>query len=43
MDTAPKTIEILNPMVDSVFKRIFGENEHIFIDFVNSIFIENGE
>ena len=37
-------IDITDPKVDSVFKKIFGESEQIFIDFVNSVFADkNGE
>ncbi|APJ03052.1 Rpn family recombination-promoting nuclease/putative transposase [Silvanigrella aquatica] len=32
-----ENIEILDVKNDYIFKRIFGENENIFIDFVNSI------
>jgi len=36
-------VPILPPCYDFVFKRIFGENEAVFISFINSIFERTGE
>ena len=35
--------KILPPMWDFAFKNIFGEDETVFIDFVNSIFEDKKE
>lgn len=36
-------VEILDPKVDSIFKKIFGEKQDVFIDFVNSVFADKNE
>ena len=43
MKSNGKIYEIFDPKVDYVFKRIFGHDKDIFIDFVNSIFEDKHE
>jgi predicted transposase/invertase (TIGR01784 family) len=38
-----KPVKIFDPKMDFVFKRIFGYDEYIFIDFINSIFSDKNE
>jgi len=33
-----ESVDILDPKVDSIFKKIFGEKQELFIDLVNSVF-----
>ncbi|RDB35435.1 MAG: Rpn family recombination-promoting nuclease/putative transposase [Spirobacillus cienkowskii] len=38
-----ESVDILDPKVDSIFKKIFGEKKELFIDFVNSVFADKNE
>jgi predicted transposase/invertase (TIGR01784 family) len=38
-----ESVDILDPKVDSIFKKIFGEKQELFIDLVNSVFANKNE
>lgn len=38
-----ESVDIFDPKVDSIFKKIFGEKQELFIDLVNSIFANKNE
>ncbi|WP_338635769.1 Rpn family recombination-promoting nuclease/putative transposase [Spirobacillus cienkowskii] len=38
-----ESVDIFDPKVDSIFKKIFGEKQELFIDLVNSVFANKNE